>query len=526
VPVSRRTHARRFHGVHHVATTVSMTEPLTRVRSPVLYQLNTRVRLAELKRELGRPATLDDIPDSDLDALAAAGFDWLWLLGVWQTGKAGREVARHHAELLAEFKRLLPDLTAADIPGSCFAIKGYHTGREFGGNAALARIRKRLNKRGMRLLLDFVPNHTALDHPWVHAHPDYYVQGSDDDLAVAPKNYWRQAPESPVFAHGRDPYFPGWTDTLQLNYANPGTGRAMVAELLRIAGQCDGVRCDMAMLILPEVFARTWGLQMQPFWPEAIAAARHRYPDFLLMAEVYWDLEWELQQQGFDFAYDKRLYDRLRSGLASPVRDHLRAGFDFQRRLARFLENHDEPRAAAIFSFAQHCAAAIVTFLSPGLRFFHNGQSDGYREHIPVQLNRGPVEYPDPQVQAFYARLRECLRLPALRDGDWQLLDAHSAWAGNDSAAGFLVWSWVLNGEPRVLVTVNYAPSRGQSYVRLPWYEPGVGTVRIRDAMTPTVYDRDGSELAAPGLYLDLPAWGYHVFEIVRTAAVGKSAAR
>lgn len=502
-----------------------MAEPATRVRCPALYQLNTRVRLAELARALGRPATLDDIPDSELDALAAAGYDWLWLLGVWQTGQAGRQVSLHNPAWLAEYQRLLPDLTAADIPGSCFAIKSYHAGRALGGNPALERIRKRLHARGVRLLLDFVPNHTAPDHPWVQSHPDYYVHGSVSDLARAPGNFCRQAPDSPVLAHGRDPHFPGWPDTLQLNYANPATVSAMAAELLRIAGQCDGVRCDMAMLLLPAVFARTWGLQMAPFWPDAIAAVRRRYPDFLLMAEVYWDLEWELLQQGFDYTYDKRLYDRLHDGRAAPVRDHLRADVGFQQHLVRFLENHDEARAAAAFPFDRHCAAAIVTFLSPGLRFFHQGQCDGYREHIPVHLDRGPAEHADPAVQDYYARLRDCLRQPVLRDGAWQLLDAHPAWEGNDSAAGFLAWAWVLDGESRLLVTVNYAPSRGQCYLPLPWHNAGDGPVRLRDAMGAAVYDRDGSALAAPGLYLDLPAWGYHVFEIVRADAVGESAA-
>lgn len=501
-----------------------MSDSVVRVRYPALYQLNTRVRLAALARALGRPATLDDIADAELDALAAAGFDWLWLLGVWQTGEAGRQVSLHNAGWHAEYQRLLPDLTAADVPGSCFAITSYHVGRELGGDSALARIRKRLHQRGMRLLLDFVPNHTAPDHPWVHAHPDYYVHGCADDLARAPQNFCRQAPDAPVLAYGRDPYFPGWPDTLQLNYANPDTAQAMSAELRRIAGMCDGVRCDMAMLVLPEVFTRTWGQSMTPFWPEAIAAVRRKHADIVLMAEVYWDLESELQQQGFDYTYDKRLYDRLRDGQATPVRDHLRAGLDFQRRLARFLENHDEPRAAATFAFAQHCAAAIVTYLCPGLRFFHQGQSEGYREHIPVHLNRGPVEAADPSVKAFYSRLLECLRQPALRDGEWQLLEAHSAWEGNPSAAGFLAWSWDLNGKSRLLVTVNYAPAHGQCYVPLPWLSSGDTMMRLRDTMSPAVYDRDGSSLAAPGLYLDLPPWGYHVFELAPAENAGKSA--
>jgi hypothetical protein len=151
----------------------------------------------------------------------------------------------------------------------------------------------------------------------------------------------------------------------------------MIAELVRIAGQCDGVRRDMAMLVLPDVFERTWGQRAPLFWPRATQRVREREPGFCFMAEVYWDLQWTMLQQGFDYAYDKRLYDRLREGHARPVREHLLAGLDFQNKLARFLENHDEPRAAATFAPGKHEAAAVITFLSPGLRFFHQGCSRG-----------------------------------------------------------------------------------------------------------------------------------------------------
>ena len=125
------------------------------------------------------------------------------------------------------------------------------------------------------------------------------------------------------------------------------------------------------------------------------------------MAEVYWDLEWTLQQQGFDYTYDKRLYDRLRDGHAQPVRDHFRADMDFQRRSARFLENHDEPRAAATFEFDKHKAAAVLTFLCPGLRFIHQGQREGFTKRIPVHLGRGPDESTNSESETFYARLAE-----------------------------------------------------------------------------------------------------------------------
>src|SRR4051812_25565583 len=279
---------------------------------PSLYQINTRVWLTTLAQSLGRPATLDDIPDSALDELAGKGFDWIWLLSVWQTGAAGQRVSRANPEWRHEFQETLPDLTEDDIGGSGFAITGYGVHEQLGGDAALARLRERLRARGLRLLLDFVPDHMGLDHPWVESHPEYFVQGTDEDLARAPQNYTR-LPDGRVFAYGRDPYFAGWPDTLQLNYANPATQEAMIAALVKIATQCDGVRCDMAMLVLPDVFERTWGMRPEPFWPRAIARVRDSRRaglqpghEFLFMAEVYWDLEWTLQQQGFDYTYDKR----------------------------------------------------------------------------------------------------------------------------------------------------------------------------------------------------------------------------
>ena len=492
------------------------TAPAQAARYPLLYQLNTRVRLTELARALGRPATLDDIGDAELDRWAALGFDWIWLLSVWQTGPAGQRVSRSEPAWRHEFERVLPDLQDEDIGGSGFAVRAYQVHVALGGDAALARLRERMAARGLRLMLDFVPNHVALDHPWVEAFPEFFVQGSAAQLEAEPQNWCRLRTRggSLILAHGRDPYFDGWPDTLQLNYGRAQLQQAMIDELQRIAGQCDGLRCDMAMLVLPEVFERTWGLAMQPFWPKALAAVRHRRPGFRFMAEVYWDLEWTLQQQGFDHTYDKRLYDRLCSGPARPVREHLMATPEYQDRMARFLENHDEPRAASTFAPEAHGAAALIAYTTPGLRLFHQGQLEGFRARIPPHLVRGPEEPVDPQRARAYARLLAALREPALRDGDWALLNCRSAWDGNATLDQWIAWSWTGAGERWFCAATNYAPQPGQCYVPLPW--PGLAgrRWRLRDLLSDAVYDRDGDELLQRGLYLDLPAWGHHLFAL------------
>ena len=409
------------------------------MKYPSLYQINTRVWL----RELGA-SSLDAIPEVELDRLAALGFDWIWFLGVWQTGEAACAISR----------RQYAACDPADVCGSCFAITAYDAHATLGGNEALQRLHERLNRHGLRLMLDFIPNHTAPDHPWVESHPDYYIRGSEEDLRRRPNRYARV--EGGIVAYGRDPNFDGWPDTAQLNYANRELAAAMRAELLHVAGLCDGVRCDMAMLVLPDVFERTWGLRAEPFWPCAIGAVRQQRPDFLFLAEVYWDLEWTLHQQGFDYAYDKRLYDRLRDGYARPVADHLRAPVEYQSRLARFIENHDEPRAAATFPGAMHRAAAVLAYCAPGLRFFHQGQLEGWREHLSVHVGRRTPEAGDPATEHFYLDLLR--RLP---QGQWSLIEPEPAWHGNPTHANFIIYSW-----PDRVIAVNYAGYRGQCRVR------------------------------------------------------------
>jgi Alpha amylase, catalytic domain len=490
--------------------------------NPALYEINTRLWLSEIGRALGRIATLDDVPEATIERIARLGFDWVWLLGVWRPGEASRRVSRGLSGLLAELRRVLPDLTEADICGSCFAIDGYAVDPRLGGEPALDRLRDRLARCGLRLMLDFIPNHVALDHPWVRTHPDRFVRGSEADLAREPDN-WCRLPAleagTDIFAHGRDPYFPGWPDTLQLNYGSPDLQAAMRNELMRVAGLCDGVRCDMAMLILPEVFRRTWKIEAAPFWPEVIETVRTVHPDFCFMAEVYWGLEATLQQQGFDYTYDKGLYDALRQSDAPAVRGHLAAPSGFQHRLVRFLENHDEARAAVAFPQERHEAAAGITFLVPGMRLLHYGQLDGRRVRVPVHLCRGPDEPVDEERAAFYTRLLEVLRCPTVRDGTWYPLAPLAAWAGNESWNSFIACAWRGRDGDLLLVAANYAPTDGQCYVRLPFPDVAHQTFRLSDRMGPAVYERDGGHLISPGLYLDLPGWGYHVFTLEPTGS-------
>lgn len=472
--------------------------------------------LCRLSAETGRSVTLADVDDASLDDIARCGFDWIWLMGVWRIGGTSRALSRSNPDWRAEFQAALPDLAEEDICGSTYAIAAYEVDPALGGDEALAVFRTRLAERGMRLMLDFVPNHTALDHAWTKTHPDFYVQGNKEALAATPREFLAVETEegTRILAKGRDPNFPAWPDTLQLNYANRALQVAQTEELMAIARRCDGVRCDMAMLLLPEVFQRTWHLMPAPFWPKAIAAVRDAHRGFTFLAEAYWDLEWDLMQQGFDYCYDKRLYDRLHHCDASAIRAHLGAGLDYQDRLARFLENHDEPRAAVDFPWPQHQAAAIVTTFAPGLRFFQQGQLEGARVRVPVHLRRGPVESRNTNIAAFYDRLLAALRNDAFRDGIWSLVPPQPAWDDNPTWQDFISYAWHTRDGDSYIVVVNYSNHQGQCHLRLPFAGSPDVQFRLVDIVGSGIYSRDSAGLIDPGLFIDLAAWRYNVFRL------------
>lgn len=472
--------------------------------------------------------TLGGVPESEIARIAADGFDAVWLMGVWERSPAAREVARTHDGWLGEFRGVLPDLTPGDIVGSGYAVRAYRVEESFGGDEELQILRRRFAEAGMKLILDFVPNHMAKDHPWLGRHPERLVRGEADQLRGQPQNYFAAGPDDDahavgsdggarVFAHGRDPFFDGWPDTVQLDYRRRDTRDAMTAELLSVAEKCDGVRCDMAMLLTHDVFLRTWGGEFDlpgvEFWPAAISEVKAKSPDFLLLAEVYWDMEYELQRQGFDFTYDKRLYDRLREDDAPSVNAHLGAEMDYQERLVRFVENHDEPRAADAFAPPpRDLAVSVLALTLPGLRLLHEGQLEGRRRKVPVHLGRRPLEETDARVAEHYRKLLAALRHEVFHEGRWRLLAPRAAWSGNASHRNFVAGCWE-GGGARCLSVVNLSPEPAQCYLSLGAEELAGHDWRLGDVLGADEYVREGDSLLRPGLYLDVPGYGFHLFE-------------
>ena len=480
-------------------------------RYPVIYEINTWVWLQELSQKYKSPVTLAKVPREEWDSIAGMKVDAVWFMGVWERSPAGIAIANQNKGLLEDFRRALSNFRPEDNVGSPYCVRQYVVDEHLGGPEGLAVARRELAKRGLKLVLDFVPNHVAPDHPWAAGNPEYFIQGNAEDLRRDPGSFVGIGKK--VFACGRDPFFPAWPDVLQLNAFNSGLRKAVVETLSGIADQADGVRCDMAMLMMNNIFERTWGPQagsrpLADYWPEVIQAVKRKYPDFLFMAEAYWDLEWELQQQGFNFCYDKKLYDRLEHDHAESVRLHLCADPAYQDRLVRFIENHDEPRAAATFSPAKERAAAVTIATIPGAKILHEGQFEGHKVRLPVFLGRRPSEAVDSELKDFYKRLLAAINTETLRGGEWRLCE-RSGWPDNPNFLNLVAWCW-RGAQERYLVVVNLSGARSQARVKVPWDELKGTSCRLTDLFTGEVYERKGEEMVNAGLYIDLEAWGFH----------------
>jgi 3',5'-cyclic AMP phosphodiesterase CpdA len=365
-----------------------------------------------------------------------------------------------------------------------------------------------------------VPNHFSADSSLIKTDPYIFLEGGHDELINNSNTFYKPFEDDDViFAHGRDPFFPAWEDTIQVNYFNPDAREFMIKTLMALTELCDGVRCDMAMLSLNDIFKRTWGSvvsQMgyeQPqdeFWKICIGSVKDVCPDFIFLAEVYWDLEGDLQQMGFDYTYDKRLTDRLRAGNVKDIREHLWAEKDFQKRSVRFIENHDEERAVTALGQEKSKAAAVVTSTLQGVHFYHDGQFEGKTIKLPVQLGREPFEPVNSDILEFYDKLLAITGTNLFKKGAWLLLEALPSWDGDNSYQNILTWLWKYSDDKR-LVVINYSDEIATCRIKLD-VKGYPQQFEIIDVLNAKTYMRLAEEVNRDGLGIRLDPYRSHIF--------------
>lgn len=487
--------------------------------NPSLLEVNTRIWI----KQFGPGAGFANIGDWFIDELKSRGIEILWLMGIWRTSKILAKKCCFGPDLVPEYVKALPDWRKDDVIGSPFAIDDYLINPDLGGPEDLLRLKEKLNNNGIKLFLDFIPNHFGADSSLIESNPEIFLQTDKDAFNKDPYAFFEYRSKQSVFiAHGRDPFFPPWSDTAQLNYFEPKTREIMIEKLLYIASIADGVRCDMAMLPLNNVFQNTWiGVLSKlgykkpsdEFWKTAIELTKSKYPEFTFMAEAYWDLEWQLQQLGFDYTYDKTLTDRLSETDVQGIKAHLQADREYQLKSVRFIENHDEERAISRLGRFKSLAAAVVISTIQGIRFYYNGQFEGKKIKLPVQLGREPIEKASQPVINFYDNLLKITSDEIFKVGIWQILNPEPSDPVNNSWENFLAWQWKLDNEIRIVV-INYSHSNAQCRLKM-----NLSTlkkvVNLEDLLTKIFYERSVDEIREQGLFIDLKGYQSHIFSLV-----------
>ena len=485
--------------------------------NPSLYQINTRVWIHQFDTAY-KPATLADVPLSYWKNLKDEGMDFVWLMGVWKPCET-TAIYGSTPDNLNYYQTILPDFKVEDVVPSPFAIDDYILNPVLGTLADLLDLKRTLNDLGMKLILDFIGNHFSRDSKLIEIEPELFLQGNQQDLNQDPGSFFEK--NGHVFAHGKDPHYDAWIDSVQVNYFEPVARRFMADALLKLTEICDGVRCDMTMLTLNDVFASTWksllDRQKRPrpsteFWHETIHDLKLKNPDFILIAEVYWNLEYQMHLAGFDYTYDKKLYDFLASNQTNAIHQYLHAELDYQQKMARFIENHDEDRSIQVFQKPRVMAAAVAIATLPGLHFYQDGQWWGSRIHLPMQLNRTGAESIDESVNSFYQKLLDAVENPVIKHGNWKLNDLKAVDAIDKTFENIIAWQWTLENTV-YLIFINYSGTESQAFCQLN-LESQKSDLELEDLLTDIEYHRNKKEISQTGLYIKLSGYQSHIFRV------------
>ncbi len=489
------------------------------LKNPKLYEINTRLWI----KQFPSGTTLSSIPTDYFKNLAEKGINIIWFMGIWKTCTGLIDKCCFTVDLISNYSRCLNDWKREDVIGSPFAIDVYEVNPELGDISDLIELHQTLNRLGIKLLLDFIPNHFGADSEILMLNPEIFLKADEELFQNDPYTFFKFGNNDKfIFAHGRDPLFPAWTDTVQINYFSSEARSFMKNILLNLTDLCDGVRCDMAMLQLNNIFQNTWlGVLNKKdfrkpeteFWEFAISRVKEKSPDFIFLAEAYWDLEWELQQLGFDFTYDKRLTDRLGAGDVQGVKAHLLADKNYQLKSARFLENHDEPRAVTKFGKKQSFAAAVLMSTIQGMKLYYDGQFEGKKTKLPLQLGREPQERISKSLKEHYSKILSVTKHKIFFEGDWKIIDTLPISPDNSTFENIFAWQWKLDNELRI-IAINYSDVTGICRIKF-CLKTALKKIKIKDELTGDEYLRSVGEIRDEGLYIELKAYNSHILSLI-----------
>lgn len=420
--------------------------------SPTFYSINTRLFLNQLSRKENKYIDIDSVPEKYWENLFDK-FDCFWFIGINSPSQASKQICQRYPDSVRYAKS---DVKPEDIVDSPYAVYDHSQ-----INPRVAKNWEIWDKKldyfhqhGKKVFLDFVANHTAVDNPWAFSHPQRFIQATKEQYQSNPDNYYSVVAadgETHYLAYGRDPYSGNWIDTLQLNYANPETQQAMKDILLNLVNHCDGVRCDMAMLLNPHTFIKTWSdhlsseeinfLINNEFWPKTIAEVKTRAKDlgkkdFTFIAEAYGGNGGEEYyeplsklEKVFDCLYDKGFYDelvQLKLNQSEAFYSHLKNDiFNITENGHKviFFGNHDEKRAIAMFGKELSKSVALLcSLVSNNMLLIHQDEEKGFRIRQPMQLDQPLNDCTDYSIKNFYNLILDIRNKPLFKNAKWSIV--------------------------------------------------------------------------------------------------------
>ncbi|KAK8881185.1 hypothetical protein M9Y10_003916 [Tritrichomonas musculus] len=472
------------------------------------YEISTRPYLFLLSQKLKKQCKIRDIPAEEFDDWKNKGFNYVWFMGIWEVGPNSISIAKKHEGCIQGYNENLPGWTNDDIIGSPYCIVQYHVNSDIGTVDDIKWVREELKKREMKLIVDFVPNHTAFEAPEIEEHRNFYVW-----TRTPLQDTDRYAPNG--IAYGKELESSSWTDCAQQNYFDLEFRQHQIKILKFIASIADGVRCDMSHCVLNDVFEQCWKNELQAlgyerpsteFWEDATKAVKADYPNFIFLAESYHNNEGKLIQCGFDYAYDKIPYDQLvYNNVGEFTQQIWNRSREYKSHGCFFTENHDEKRAVAVFGTYQRANAAAALLLTlPGMRFFNMNQWEGPRNKIDTHLRRALPEEPIPECIHFYDKLFEILKLDCMRKGEFVQYNI-------DGSGTIPVWTYTYNNE-HIIVTVNFSDNCSGGFIKLNNL-PNQEKVDFIEMFSGKIFTYNLSEIKEKGFFVLLDPYQAQIFK-------------
>ena len=477
-------------------------------RHPFLYEINTRPWLYELSIKYERSIVrLTDIPLQEFDELAKNGVDIVWMMGVWKLGNYGLEFDKK-----LDYSEWLPNWTEEDVIGSPYAVYEYTCNPDIGTDNDLMWLKAILNSKGMKLMLDFVPNHSAVDAPQAKSNPDMYIRAPE---GIKDENRYTEG----GLAYGANENHFTWKDVLQWNYWNKDTIEFMKNNIIKIMSFADAIRCDVAYQEINDVFGRTWPEELEKygytkpeeeFWTYAIKAAKKLNPNIIFLAEAYKDEYNEiLIKLGFDYAYNRNILKKLMSSKDDFVEYIKDKQGSFWKDKANFVENHDELRVVHNMgdNYKKAKAAGTIAATIGGMIFMNHGQWIGKKNMLDVHLRRGQDEPVNYEIKSHYQRLNQIIKNKTFRSDNFYYAGVIDGERKDDFIAYIRE-----DEESHYLVVVNFSENEGCANV--PIYNlKGRRYTLVYDLLNDVEYIKTYDIVKNQGLKVCLKAWESQIFK-------------